>query len=454
MLVIAGCCNSGWEKILPVFPERSDFSEYFLKICPDNGATAPLETCQSLAVDPLLQGEVVKWVAARQGIQLVIADSRNAGLLDFWAERFPETRFLLFYDDLARATAKAFLSGIDPQSFLACWLATNRHFLAFQRRNRQRTILLRTESAIQAPDKMLELLQQQGVSLPLPAPAGTDAPCEELPAEGLLAGILSAGQPEARLLAGELTASAHPLGITEFPQATTPAALFSQYQQKNRLEAIRHHHQQLTEEMAKARAELTQKDRTLLELESQRHNLVQENELLLLQLRQVQEELETVFFQKQQLEIAVQRSEPASPVTVADNPGAGLEHQPEVDAASTAGHTPSSGFFKKFRGILSGEAKRKERAKQELAARIQLLRESGLFNEDWYLQRYTDVAKAGIDPLKHYLGHGAAEGRDPSPDFDTRYYMTANPDVVASGINPLVHYVLYGAKEGRKKSLS
>lgn len=39
-----------------------------------------------------------------------------------------------------------------------------------------------------------------------------------------------------------------------------------------------------------------------------------------------------------------------------------------------------------------------------------LLRE-GLFDEQKYLERYPDVAAAGINPLRHYIMHGLAEGR-------------------------------------------
>lgn len=39
------------------------------------------------------------------------------------------------------------------------------------------------------------------------------------------------------------------------------------------------------------------------------------------------------------------------------------------------------------------------------------LHERGLFDADGYLQRYPDVAQAGLDPLEHYLAHGQYEGR-------------------------------------------
>src|SRR5690606_30022043 len=74
---------------------------------------------------------------------------------------------------------------------------------------------------------------------------------------------------------------------------------------------------------------------------------------------------------------------------------------------------------------------------------------SELFDREYYLQTYPDVAAAGIDPVEHYVRFGAEEGRDPGPNFRTRYYLDSNPDVAASGQNPLKHYLEYGRAEGR-----
>ena len=50
------------------------------------------------------------------------------------------------------------------------------------------------------------------------------------------------------------------------------------------------------------------------------------------------------------------------------------------------------------------------RRQKRLVAR---LRESGTFDEDWYLEKYPDVIQTGMDPALHYLMHGALEGREP-----------------------------------------
>jgi hypothetical protein len=87
--------------------------------------------------------------------------------------------------------------------------------------------------------------------------------------------------------------------------------------------------------------------------------------------------------------------------------------------------------------------------KKEADAYDAILEESDLFSADWYLSQYPDVAEADLDPLMHYLQYGAAEGRDPGPEFSTRAYLERNPDVAAAGVNPLFHYVRYGKSEGR-----
>ncbi len=73
-----------------------------------------------------------------------------------------------------------------------------------------------------------------------------------------------------------------------------------------------------------------------------------------------------------------------------------------------------------------------------------------LFDTDWYLEQNLDVKEIGLNPLAHYLLYGAAEGRDPSPLFDTDWYIQQYPDVAATGLNPLAHYLKHGRAQGRQ----
>jgi glycosyltransferase involved in cell wall biosynthesis len=111
------------------------------------------------------------------------------------------------------------------------------------------------------------------------------------------------------------------------------------------------------------------------------------------------------------------------------------------------------------------------------------------FDREWYLKDYPDVARAGIDPIDHYIRHGIQEGRWKSkrhkekaiasgtlqkkrPGFfrrleisirkrrkrwtsywtlDPAWYLEAYPEVRVAGVEPLHHYVSFGKKEGRQK---
>ncbi|MCE8540155.1 hypothetical protein KBY27_22050 [Ruegeria pomeroyi] len=77
------------------------------------------------------------------------------------------------------------------------------------------------------------------------------------------------------------------------------------------------------------------------------------------------------------------------------------------------------------------------------------IRDCGLFDAPWYLRRNPDVRAAGVDPVVHFLEHGAREGRDPGPHFSTMFYLRTYPDIAASGLNPLWHYLTVGWREQR-----
>lgn len=114
----------------------------------------------------------------------------------------------------------------------------------------------------------------------------------------------------------------------------------------------------------------------------------------------------------------------------------------------------STGLWKVVRGSVLAAGKslgiaRKGDEHEVLHRQIELLSASELFDSDWYLATYPDVAASGIDPVRHYLRHGTKEGRDPGPRFSTRRYLEKNPDVVRAGMNPLLHYLKFGLAERR-----
>jgi len=97
----------------------------------------------------------------------------------------------------------------------------------------------------------------------------------------------------------------------------------------------------------------------------------------------------------------------------------------------------------------SVEGEKSEPENARLNAEIRLIKESGLFNKDYYLMNNPDVEAKGFEPLVHYCRFGYKENRDPSEAFCTRFYFEKYPDVSRYGFNPLVHYIKFGKQEGR-----
>jgi hypothetical protein len=102
---------------------------------------------------------------------------------------------------------------------------------------------------------------------------------------------------------------------------------------------------------------------------------------------------------------------------------------------------------------LASQIKARFADRQRLVARKNaahaVISQSKLFDPQWYSERYPDIASMGMDPLDHFILHGANEGRNPSPRFDLRWYLKRHPDVGRTGINPLLHYLQHGRDEGR-----
>jgi hypothetical protein len=66
-------------------------------------------------------------------------------------------------------------------------------------------------------------------------------------------------------------------------------------------------------------------------------------------------------------------------------------------------------------GLLGGRSTSSVWKPIRLRRQAAALRNSGIFDAEWYLRQYADVADAGIDPLRHYVEVGAKEGRVPNP---------------------------------------
>ncbi|WP_444924280.1 hypothetical protein ACJJH9_03180 [Microbulbifer sp. DLAB2-AF] len=81
---------------------------------------------------------------------------------------------------------------------------------------------------------------------------------------------------------------------------------------------------------------------------------------------------------------------------------------------------------------------------------VQLLKDTPLFDAEWYLSHHSDVESIKLTPELHYLRYGWRMGRSPSALFCSVSYQKKYPDVAQSNENPLIHYLRFGRREGRE----
>lgn len=107
--------------------------------------------------------------------------------------------------------------------------------------------------------------------------------------------------------------------------------------------------------------------------------------------------------------------------------------------------------IKKYYSKIKSQRSSTVTTEERLAASVKLIEMSGLFDPDWYSARVPALSRKLA--AQHYITHGFAEGRQPSPYFDAASYRAGNADVAASGVNPLLHWLLHGHREGRASPL-
>lgn len=191
-----------------------------------------------------------------------------------------DAHLLLFYQAAVPVLAEAMGQGSSPDEALNEWLAQAEAILAVIRQNRRRITLMEMTLAMQDPATLVERLGQRlGLALKAPLSESVRNTFDQDAIYRLIAHAAVMNNTQARLAAAELQATALPVGTEEL---SLPEALsaWQAYQQ---------------------RAEPQQSG----DLEE----LKEENELLLLQLHQVQEELESYYLEGRDLDSSYQQLE-------------------------------------------------------------------------------------------------------------------------------------------------
>lgn len=70
------------------------------------------------------------------------------------------------------------------------------------------------------------------------------------------------------------------------------------------------------------------------------------------------------------------------------------------------------------------------------------------FNTEYYLAANPDVRESGTPALRHYIRHGAAEGRLPHPDFDRDRYIASVADVPNGSYEIFLHCIAHDPRAG------
>ena len=166
----------------------------------------------------------------------------------------------------------------DPAARLDAWLDSARTLLQAYRRNRRSAVIVDVDEALAAPDAFLDACARRfSLAVPETTPAPAQAEGEAStpdPVHALIAAQWAAASSDVAPLLEELEASRTPLAASSIQPATDSATAWQTYR-----------------ELCGRAAD-----------ESCVQDLQEENELLLLQLHQVQEELETYYLEAQDKE--------------------------------------------------------------------------------------------------------------------------------------------------------
>lgn len=80
---------------------------------------------------------------------------------------------------------------------------------------------------------------------------------------------------------------------------------------------------------------------------------------------------------------------------------------------------------------------------------IEFVRESGYFDVPFYRQQLDFSLENEFEDIAHYLTLGWKLGLDPTRTFSTSGYLLRYPDIARAGLQPLLHYLRLGHSEGR-----
>lgn len=114
-----------------------------------------------------------------------------------------------------------------------------------------------------------------------------------------------------------------------------------------------------------------------------------------------------------------------------------------------AGVEPLADFLRdgEAKGRLAMPTWLEDKENRHTAKEMDIIAKSGLFLARWYKSTHADLWHNNMDPLLHFVRHGARQNRWPNPYFDTGWYKDTYRDDIGD-MNPLAYYAQQGEAEG------
>jgi len=211
------------------------------------------------------------------------------------------------------------------------------------------------------------------------------------------------------------------------------------------LKVIREH-EQLLSDLKESQQSAHQHAATLAEMQEELMSAQSEAAAMASQVQELESQLEQsqqsenisdlmITLLQQELESSLQPSEASAEQPAVNTGGTASETTSEsAPEAPSVRYRPPNAIFRMAWAV-------KLLSEPRTRANQKIIRASGLFDAAWYATTYPDISASKMPPIVHYLKHGAAEGRDPSPQFSTRAYLWKHPHLDPNKENPLVHSI-------------
>lgn len=515
LVIATGCPYTGWEMVVPTLAdaglEAADdaVSGWQDQLLATSSVADPLQLRQALQPDMSMQEALASLLTDDDPDSERLVVNRCPWLLDFWAARYPDAQFLLFFTRAETALAQALMCGIEPFQFIKDWEVNTRHLIRFQRRYRQRALLLSAESANENPHTLAETTRTIGLALNVATESVGREPPSSGETERFLARRLVTDNPSIGALESELDARAQPLGDLP-PRASEVAldALLKCYLQtrqdrdqlRSKLDLVQCEFERVVLEkqtvegihaatgaqLEEFKARALKLERAGEELEGSNRSLqvskreaLEENGLLLVQLHEVQEELEKVFLEKQQLEQAqaatgaelqqmlarmalIEKARQEGDVnnqTIEASKREALEENELLLEQLHQVQEELEFYFLKYQETLTRENPVPDEKSPEVEESTELARELQLKAPEkkaaaWTNQKFlrTLVRPFRRPDRKKEKLRRQVEVLNRSGLFDKEWYLAEYPDVISGRIDPAEHYLRFGTAEGRNPS--